>query len=122
MGIEKGLAVFVKEQIKIEREIQESLEKSLVEIINPAVKGTLKSISLDSEKHAEMYSAIIDLFTYDEITQETYRKKLQERNPSEGLFKDKEGKDKVRQFICNFLDFLNHPEVQFKERVWRTNE
>lgn len=43
--------------------IVDSLNKVLVEIVKPAVKGTLKGISLDSVKHAEMYSAAVELLT-----------------------------------------------------------
>jgi bacterioferritin (cytochrome b1) len=39
------------------------VKKGLVDIKNPAVKGVLKGISLDSLKHAEMYSSAIDLLT-----------------------------------------------------------
>jgi bacterioferritin (cytochrome b1) len=53
----------MKEQIKIENKIVQSLNNSLVDIGNPAVKGVLKGISLDSVKHAEMYSSAIALLT-----------------------------------------------------------
>jgi len=52
-----------KNQIKIEQIIVDSVKKGLVEIENPAVKGVLKGISLDSAKHAEMYSSAINLLT-----------------------------------------------------------
>jgi bacterioferritin (cytochrome b1) len=35
----------------------------LVDVENPAVKGTLKGISLDSLKHAQMYASAINLLT-----------------------------------------------------------
>jgi len=57
------LVKFLKEQIKIENEIVGSLNRALVEIKNPAVKGTLKGISLDSLKHAEMYVAAVTILT-----------------------------------------------------------
>ncbi len=41
----------------------DSLNKSLPDIGNPAVKGVLKSISLDSVKHAEMYGSAVTLLT-----------------------------------------------------------
>jgi len=53
----------MKEQIAVENKIVQSLNKSLVDIGNPAVKGVLKGISLDSVKHAEMYSSAITLLT-----------------------------------------------------------
>jgi bacterioferritin (cytochrome b1) len=39
------------------------VKQGLTEIKNPAVKGVLKGISLDSLKHAEMYSSAITLLT-----------------------------------------------------------
>jgi len=57
------LVNFLNEQIKIENKIVESLRSSLVEMANPAVKGVLKGISLDSAKHAEMYTSAINLLT-----------------------------------------------------------
>ena len=58
-----NLLDFLKNQITIENEIVTSLEKALVEMKNPAVKGVLKGVSLDSVKHAELYSAAITLLT-----------------------------------------------------------
>jgi rubrerythrin len=57
------LVQFLKDQIKVENKIVESLNKSLPEIGNPTVKGVLKGISLDSVKHAEMYSSAVMLLT-----------------------------------------------------------
>ena len=57
------LVGFLKKQVNIENEIVNSVNGALGEIENPAVKGVLKGISLDSLKHAEMYSAAISLLT-----------------------------------------------------------
>jgi len=54
---------FLKKQITIENEIVDSLNSGLVEIRNPPVKGVLKGISLDSVKHAELYSSAVTLLT-----------------------------------------------------------
>ena len=54
---------FLKNQITVENEIVASLEKALVCMKNPAVKGVLKGVSLDSVKHAELYSSSITLLT-----------------------------------------------------------
>jgi bacterioferritin (cytochrome b1) len=54
---------FLKNQIVVENEIVTSLEKAIVDMKNPAVKGVLKGVSLDSVKHAELYSAAITLLT-----------------------------------------------------------
>jgi hypothetical protein len=54
---------FFEKQIFMENEIVTSINKALVKIINPAVKGVLKGISLDSVKHGEMYKAAIELLS-----------------------------------------------------------
>jgi hypothetical protein len=53
----------MKEQIKVENEIVDSLNSALVDVKNPPVRGVLKGISLDSVKHAEMYAAATELLT-----------------------------------------------------------
>jgi rubrerythrin len=57
------LVKLFRNQIKIEKSIVKSVNKGLDEITNPAVKGVLKGISLDSMKHAQMYSSAINLLT-----------------------------------------------------------
>jgi bacterioferritin (cytochrome b1) len=59
----KDLLEFLKNQIVVENEIVTSLEKAIVDMKNPAVKGVLKGVSLDSVKHAELYTAAITLLT-----------------------------------------------------------
>jgi len=63
MSTKERLLKFLEKQIKIENEIVDSLNKGLVDVENPAVKGTLKGISLDSLKHAQMYASAINLLT-----------------------------------------------------------
>ena len=63
MNSKDELVSFLREQIKIEHKIVESLNSALREIGNPTVKGVLKGISLDSVKHAEMYAAAVTLLT-----------------------------------------------------------
>lgn len=63
MGSKDKLINFLKEQIKIENRIVDSLNSSLGDIGNPAVKGVLQGISLDSLKHAEMYASAVGLLT-----------------------------------------------------------
>jgi rubrerythrin len=53
----------MKRQIVIEKEIVNSLNKGIVDIKNPPVKGVLKGISLDSVKHAELYASAVTLLT-----------------------------------------------------------
>ena len=57
------LVEFFQKQISIENEIVNSLRQPLEDMRNPAVKGVLKGISLDSRKHSEMYSAAVQLLT-----------------------------------------------------------
>ncbi len=52
---------FLKEQVTVEKEIVKSLNESLAEIGNPTIKGVLKGMSLDSEKHAELYASALRL-------------------------------------------------------------
>ncbi len=59
----KNLLEFLKNQITVEKEIVASLEKPLRDMKNPAVKGVLKGVSLDSIKHAELYMAAVTLLT-----------------------------------------------------------
>ena len=63
MDKKKDLLDFLKNQVTVENEIVTSLEKALVDMKNPAVKGVLKGVSLDSVKHAELYSAALTLLT-----------------------------------------------------------
>jgi rubrerythrin len=63
MSSKEELVEFLKEQVKVENKIVESLNKSLPEIDNPTVKGVLKGVSLDSVKHAEMYASAVRLMT-----------------------------------------------------------
>jgi len=63
LGVEDKLLGFLKEQITVENQIVKSLNQALVNIENQAVKGTLKGISLDSLKHAQMYASAVNLLT-----------------------------------------------------------
>ncbi len=57
------LVNFLKNQVTVEKDIVSSLEKAIVDMKNPAVKGVLKGVSLDSTKHAELYTASVTLLT-----------------------------------------------------------
>jgi len=59
----KNLLEFLKNQITVEKEIVASLEEPLRNMKNPAVKGVLKGVSLDSIKHAELYMAAVTLLS-----------------------------------------------------------
>ena len=55
------LVRFLEQQIEVEKRIVDSINEGLKLVANPAVKGSLKAISLDSVKHAELYSAALKL-------------------------------------------------------------
>ncbi len=63
MEKKKALLDFLNNQIVVENEIVTSLEKALVDMKNPAVKGVLKGVSLDSMKHAQLYTSALTLLT-----------------------------------------------------------
>jgi hypothetical protein len=71
------LVGFMKRQITIEKEIVESLNKGILDIKNPPVRGVLKGISLDSVKHAELYSAAVSLLT--DVSQALKQENLDEQ-------------------------------------------
>jgi rubrerythrin len=75
----KELVKLFKNQITIEQKIVDSVKKGLIEIKNPAVTGVLKGISLDSVKHAEMYSSAINLLTSvpQALTEENLDKQIE---------------------------------------------
>jgi rubrerythrin len=63
MDKKKDLLDFLSNQVIVEKKIVDSLEKALVDMKNPAVKGVLKGVSLDSMKHAQLYNSAITLLT-----------------------------------------------------------
>lgn len=63
MTSKNDVEAFIRRQIEIEREIVASLNEGVADIDNPAVKEVLKGISLDSTKHAGIYSAALELMT-----------------------------------------------------------
>ena len=58
-----ALIEFLKNQITVETKIVSSLAEPLAKMENPAVKGVLKGVSLDSIKHAELYASAVTLLT-----------------------------------------------------------
>ena len=64
---DNSLLDFLKNQVVVEKEIVNSLEKALVDMKNPVVKGVLKGVSLDSVKHAELYTSAITLLSSTSI-------------------------------------------------------
>jgi rubrerythrin len=60
---DKTLIDFLKNQVTVEKSIVASLEKPVLSLKNPVVKGVLRGVSLDSIKHADLYLASITLLT-----------------------------------------------------------
>ncbi len=61
MNSKDELLAFLREQTKIEKKIVRSLNRSLLTIENPPVKGILQGISLDSVKHSKLYESAITM-------------------------------------------------------------
>ena len=103
MKAKQELLNFLKNQIEVERHIVDSLDNSLREIVNPAVKGALKGISLDSVKHSELYSAIIKLLTSfpPDTTQELTPEQLdkQKRLVEDHIAIESDLIDKIKRII-----------------------
>jgi len=72
------LVALFKNQIKIEQTIVDSVNKGISDMQNPVVKGVLKGISLDSTKHADMYSSAISLLTSvsQALTEDNLKKQI----------------------------------------------
>jgi hypothetical protein len=77
VSTKKELVEFMKRQILIEKEIVQSINKGIVNIKNPPVKGVLKGISLDSVKHAELYASAVSLLT--DVSQALKQENLDEQ-------------------------------------------
>jgi len=58
-----NLLDFLKNQVTVEKGIVASLAKPVEKMQNPVVKSVLKGVSLDSLKHAQLYSAAVTLLT-----------------------------------------------------------
>jgi rubrerythrin len=73
------LIEFMKKQIENEHAIVRSIAEGTKNIRNPPVKGVLKGISLDSTKHAELYSSAITLLSTvsQAMTQENLDEQLE---------------------------------------------
>ena len=103
MSSNNELIALFKNQIKIEQVIVDSVTKGLTEIKNPAVKGVLKGISLDSTKHADMYLSAISLLT-------TVPQALTEEN----LSKQRELVEKHIQLEAQIIDKLQEVVTSVK--------
>lgn len=78
MSSNDELVALFKNQIKIEQTIVDSVNKGISDMQNPVVKGVLKGISLDSTKHADMFSSAISLLTSvsQALTEDNLKKQI----------------------------------------------
>ena len=58
---------FLKNQIKLENKIVESVNQAVNQIENEAVRTALLGVSLDSKKHAMMYQSAINLMSMSSL-------------------------------------------------------
>ncbi len=49
-------------------------------------------------------------------------KQIQNVNKAQGILKNLKQKEEIKKFVCNFLDFLNHPEVEMRVVKWFNND
>lgn len=63
MENQENIVKFLQKMVNAEKEIVSSLEPPLRTMKNPAVKGVLKGVSLDSIKHAELYLSAVTILT-----------------------------------------------------------
>jgi len=94
-------------QIKTEETIVDSVKNGLAEIKNPAVKGVLKAISLDSVKHAEMYSSAITLLT--ELPQTLTEENLEKLLP---LLETEEGKKLYHDLVAKYNSYKQYAKCR----------
>ena len=103
------LLEFLKTQIKIEKTIVDSVNKNLSELGNPVIISVLRGISLDSEKHAEMYNGAVSLLTNisQALSQEQFekQKKLVEKH----ICIEAELIEKISNFMSN----IDNENVKF---------
>lgn len=105
MNFKEELIEFLKKQIEIENKIVSSLNSSLSEMRNPAVKGILKGISLDSVKHAEMYYSAVTLLT-----------RVQPALTQEQLDKQKELVEKHIKLEAELIDKISRKLPNIKDK------
>jgi rubrerythrin len=75
IGMSEGsMREFYKKQIKLEHHIVEAVTDSLRTVRNPVVKQVLRAIAFDSQKHAGIYNAALELAKVTPaLTDEEYR-------------------------------------------------
>ena len=118
MGSKNELIEFIKQQIKIEERIVDSLNKGIENIENPPVKGVLKGISLDSLKHAELYAAALSLLT--NVSQALQQENLDEQKDL--VEKHIQMEAKLIKDIEKILPTIKNSKVQFLLKSILTDE
>ncbi len=118
MSAKNELIEFIKQQIKVEKQIVDSLNKGLENIENPPVKGVLKGISLDSIKHAELYAAALSLLT--NVSQALQQENLDEQKDL--VEKHIEMEAKLIKEIEGIMPAVKNSKVQFLLKSILTDE
>ena len=118
MSSKNELVEFIKQQIKVEKRIVDSLKKGLKNIGNPPVKGVLKGISLDSVKHAELYTAALSLLT--NVSQALQQENLDEQKDL--VEKHIQMEARLIKEIEGILPTIKNSKVQFLLKSILTDE
>ena len=118
MSSNNELIEFIKQQIKVEKRIVDSLNKGLENIENPPVKGVLKGISLDSIKHAELYTAALSLLT--NVSQALQQENLDEQKDL--VEKHIQMEARLIKEIEGILPTIKNSKVQFLLKSILTDE
>jgi len=65
---------------------------------------------------------VFNIFTFNKLREEEIRTELFEIYKGSGILKELPSTKKLRVFVLNFLDFLNHPNVETRVIKWLNNE
>ena len=99
---------FLREQIKLEEEIVQSINQILKMITNPVAKGVLKGISLDSLKHAEIYKAAIEVVSFPPALTEEELNQLKK-----AVKKHIEDEEKAMKYLNYGIEKTRNEKIKF---------
>jgi rubrerythrin len=99
---------FLREQIKLEEEIVQSINQILKTITNPVAKGVLKGISLDSLKHAEIYKAAIEVVSLPPALTEEELNRLEK-----AVKKHIEDEEKMMERLNHGIEKTRNEKIKF---------
>lgn len=99
---------FLREQIKLEEEIVQSINQILKMITNPVAKGVLRGISLDSLKHAEIYKAAIEVVSFPPALTEEELNQLKK-----AVKKHIEDEEKAMKYLNYGIEKTRNEKIKF---------